>query len=64
MALLPILRHNLVLLYTDMGTGVTLIAPIFQRLYEAMEAREKDSDKIDWRIILKNKMQWKQLILN
>ena len=26
-ALLPILRHNLIFLYTDMGTGATLIAP-------------------------------------
>lgn len=38
-ALLPILRHNSVLLYTNMGTGATLIAPTFHRSHEAMEAK-------------------------
>ena len=54
-ALLPILRHNSVLLYTDMSTGATLIAPIFHRSHEAMEARERDSNVGDWLIILKIK---------
>ena len=53
-ALLPILRQNSDLLYTDMSTGATLIAPTFHRIHEATEATGKDSDERDWRTILKN----------
>ena len=46
-ALLPILRHNSIFLYTDMSTGANLIAPIFHKGQATMEATEQDSNVRD-----------------